>query len=161
MAEQATSHPLTFMCHVLQVNRAGYYRWQDQPTRPPSPRIERHRQIAARIQAIFAETHGRVGRRPMRSLLAQDGIACAPGTVHRIMAEQDLCAARCRAWKRTTRREPAARTTHITNHCQDETGRRSFTSDQAGDARSATSPTSRPGRAGSIWPSSSTWRRAR
>jgi len=115
MAEQATTYPVTFMCRLLRVNRATYYRWRHQQIAPPPPRVARHRQSAARVQALFTEANGRVGRRPMCQLLAQDGIACAPGTVHRIMAEQGLVAQRRRAGKRTTRRDPAAHTAHITN----------------------------------------------
>jgi transposase InsO family protein len=88
--------------------------------------------VTAAILTRFAETQGRIGRRPMRQLLAQDGIACALGTVHRIMAEQGLMARRRQAWKRTTTREPAARTAQIRNHCLDATGQRSFTSPRPG-----------------------------
>lgn len=120
------------MCRVLHLNRASYYRWKAQQTAPPSGRTQRHQQVTAAILARFAAAHERVGRRPMRQLLAQDGIACSPGLVHRIMAEQGLVARRRRAWKRTTRRDPAARTAHITNQCLDGTGRRQFTSAEPG-----------------------------
>lgn len=89
-------------------------------------------QLTAAIVTRFAAAHERVGRQPMRQLLRQDGIPGAPGTVHRIMAEPGLVARRRRAWKRTTRRDPAARTAHMTNPCRDPAGRRSFTSDQPG-----------------------------
>jgi len=68
----------------------------------------------------------------MRHLLAAQDIPCSPGLVHRIMAEQGLVAQRRRAWKRTTRRDPAARTPHIQNHCQDASGQRCFMSAQPG-----------------------------
>ena len=76
--------------------------------------------------ARFPAAHDRVGRRPMRQLLARDGIACPPGMVHRIMAEQGLqarpAAAPGNARPGATR---AARTAHIANHCRDATGQRS------------------------------------
>ena len=68
----------------------------------------------------------------MRQVLVQDGISCSPGLVYRIMAEQGLVARRRRAWKRTTRRDPAARTAHITNRCLGVDGQRSFHSVQPG-----------------------------
>lgn len=132
MAEEATTYPVTVMCRLLAINRASYYRWKERQAAPPSARQEWRAQLTAAIVTRFAAAHERVGRRPMRELLRQDGITCAPGTVHRIMAEQGLVARRRRAWKRTTRRDPAARTAHITNQCRDPAGRRSFTSDQPG-----------------------------
>jgi transposase InsO family protein len=84
------------------------------------------------IVAKFAETQQRVGRRPMRQLLAADGIQCSAGTVHTIMAEHQLVARRKRAWKHTTLRDPAARTAHIANHCLAPNGERSFVSDRPG-----------------------------
>jgi transposase InsO family protein len=88
----------------------------------------RHRELTAAIVTRFQAAQGRVGRRPMQTLLAQDGIRCAPGTIHRIMTEQDLRAGRAKACRRTTRRDPAARTAHIRNHCQDAEGHRCFVS---------------------------------
>lgn len=128
VAEQADTYPITTLCRVLGLNRSSYYRWQARQAAPPSARTQRHQALTAAIRARFAATTGRVGRRPMRHLLAQDGIRCAPGTVHRIMAEQGLQATRRRAWKRTTTRDPAAHTAHIRNHCQAPDGRRDFTS---------------------------------
>jgi transposase InsO family protein len=84
------------------------------------------------IVAKFAESGQRAGRRPIRQLLADDGIHCAAGTVHTIMAEQHLIARRKRAWKRTTVRDPAARTAHIPNHCLDTDQQRWFHSAQPG-----------------------------
>lgn len=120
------------MCRVLHLNRASYYRWTARQTAVPSARHQRHQQLTTAIVARFAAAHERVGRRPMRHLLAQDGIPCSPGLVHRIMTEQGLVARRRRAWKRTTRRDPAARTAHIRNHCLDATGHRQFQSDHPG-----------------------------
>lgn len=81
---------------------------------------------------MFAESGQRVGRRPMRQLLAADGIPCSAGMVHTIMAEQQLVARRKRAWKRTTVRDPAARTAHIGNHCLGTDQQRWFHSDRPG-----------------------------
>jgi putative transposase len=132
VAEEATTYPVTLMCQLLDLNRTSYYRWRERQTAPPTTRQQRRQQLTAAIVSRFAAAHERVGRRPMRQLLAQDGIGCAPGTVHRIMAEQGLVARRRRAGRRTTTRDPAARTAHIRNHCLDATGQRCFTSAQPG-----------------------------
>lgn len=128
MAKQAATAPITMMCRLLGVSRSSYYAWKAQQDRPPTPRATRRRDLVAAIVTRFQATKGRVGRRPMRHLLAQDGIRCALGTVHRIMAEQGLQAGRRKAGRRTTRRDPAARTAHIRNHCLDADGHRCFLS---------------------------------
>lgn len=120
------------MCQALGVSRASYYRWRARQTAPPAPRAQRHADVTHAIAAKFAETQQRAGRRPMRQLLAADGIVCSAGMVHAIMAEQQLVARRRRAWKRTTMRDPAARTAHIGNHCLDAHKHRSFHSDRPG-----------------------------
>lgn len=132
VAEEATTYPVTMMCRVLRRNRASYYRWKARQTTPPAARLQRHQAITATVRRVFVEAQERVGRRPMRQLLAAQGIACSPGLVHRIMTEQGLVARRRRAWKRTPRRDPTARAAHITNHCRDALGQRQFTSDHPG-----------------------------
>ncbi len=128
MAEQAETYPVTMMCRLLQLPRSSYYAWQERQAARPTPRATRHQALTAAIVSRFAAAKGRVGRRPMRTLLARDGIHCAPGTVHTIMAEQGLRAGRRKAYRRTTRPEPAARTAHIPNHCLDAQGHRCFVS---------------------------------
>lgn len=120
------------MCRVLGLSRASYYRWTTRSTTSPSLRSQRHAALTQAIVTKFAESGQRAGRRPIRQLLADDGIVCSAGTVHTIMAEQRLMARRKQAWKRTTTRDPAVRTAHIGNHCLDATQRRSFQSDQPG-----------------------------
>lgn len=132
MAEQATTYPVTMMCRCLGVARSRYYAWNARQGRPPTPRQQRHQQVTEAIVTRFRASHGRVGRRPMRQLLQHDGIVCSPGTVHRIMADQGLQAARHRAWTPTTRRDPAARTAHIRNHCLTAMGERDFSSRHPG-----------------------------
>lgn len=120
------------MGQALGLSRASYYRWCARQTTPPSPRTQRHVAVTQAIVAKFAATQQRVGRRPMRQLLAADGIVCSAGMVQTIMAEQQLVARRRRAWKRTTRCDPAARTAHIGNHCLDAGNHRNFHSDRPG-----------------------------
>lgn len=120
------------MCEVLAVPRSSYYAWKTAQTRDLTPRQQRHQILTDAIVDRFSTCQGRVGRRPMHTLLRRDGIVCAPGTVHRIMAEQGLQANRHRAVRRTTRRDPAARTAHIQNHCLDQHGERNFASSTPG-----------------------------
>jgi putative transposase len=130
VAEEAATYPVTLQCRLLGVSRSSFYAWQarQQPAQPLPARTQRHQALTAAIRDRFQAARGRVGRRPMHTLLARDGIRCAPGTVHRIMAEQGLQAGRRKAGRRTTQRDPAARTAHITNHCLDADGHRCFLS---------------------------------
>lgn len=132
MAEQALLDPtglsISRMCELLALPRSSYYAWRDRQHRPPTVREQRHQALTEAVVEHFESCQGRIGRRPMRTLLAQDGITCAPGTVHRIMAEQGLQANRHKAAKRTTCQDPAARTSQIENHCLDADGKRDFTS---------------------------------
>lgn len=120
------------MCRSLGLARPSYYRWKTRQDRPPAPRTQRHAAITRAIVAKFAETNQRVGRRPMRQLLAADGVHCSAGMVHQIMHQHQLVARRKRAWKRTTTRDSAARTAHIHNHCLDAAQHRCFHSDRPG-----------------------------
>lgn len=132
MAERAATDPtglsISQMCKLLDVPRSSYYAWHQRHDRPPTAREQRHQALTDAIVARFQACQGRVGRRPLRTLLARDGIACAPGTVHRIMAEQGLRANRTRAARRTTRQHPTAHPSQIPNHCLDEHGGPDFTS---------------------------------
>jgi len=123
-----TGLSITRMCEVLDVPRSSYYAWHQRQHRPPTAREQRHQALTDAIVARFQACQGRVGRRPLRTLLARDGITCAAGTIHRIMSEPGLQAARSRAFRRTTQRDPAARTAHIRNHCRDTDGHRCFLS---------------------------------
>lgn len=132
MAEQALRDPsglsITRMCALLALPRSSYYAWKDRQHRPPTAREQRHQDLTEAIMERFQSCQGRVGRRLMRTLLAEEGITCASGTVHRIMAEEGLRANRAKASRRTTRQDPAARTTTIPNHCLAADGKQDFTS---------------------------------
>jgi transposase InsO family protein len=92
------------------------------------PRAARHQAIAEAIRDRHAASGGRLGRRPMQQLLReQDGITCALGTVHRIMAEQGLAARRHRRRRPTTRRDGAVPSA-IPDRLVDADGTRDFTS---------------------------------
>lgn len=132
IAEQATSHPVAFMCRTLGVSRPGYYRWKEAQRRPPTSRAQRRARITEAVQQLYDASHGRVGRRPMQALLATAGFACSRGLVHRVMADLGLQAARHRAWHTTTRQDPHASTAHISNLCLDAAGHRDFTSPTPG-----------------------------
>lgn len=127
IAEHRQAYPVTFMCQILGVSRASFYRWVRPPHAGHSPRQERHQIVTAAITRAFVASAGRLGRRPMRHVLAhQYKVHCSLGLVHRIMAEQGFVARRRRSWKRTTTQDPADRVAHLRNHCLDAGGARCF-----------------------------------
>ena len=72
------------------------------------------------------------GRDQITTILAQEGVPIAAGTVGTILNSRGLRAVRIRAWKKTTTVDPDARTEHIRNHMQDRDGTRDFTSEVPG-----------------------------
>ncbi len=115
------------VCQLLGVASSSYYAWRTRGRRAePTARAARHQAIAERIRLHHAASGGRLGRRLMQQVLRdQDGIACSLGMVHRIMAEQGLCARRHRRRVITTRRDPAAPGA-IPNHLATADGRCAF-----------------------------------
>lgn len=135
MAEEATpTRPVIRLCAALGLSRAGFYRWQDRQTAGPGPREASRIVLALWLVLLFVEHHERPGRRPMQALLAAQGIQASLGRIDRVMRALGLQARRGRKW-RQRRGKPGpspALTAHITNHCQDETGRQDFTSTEPG-----------------------------
>ncbi len=125
IAAEKANYPITWMCTRLNVSRASFYRW----VKPsgPSPRAARHQELAGHVARVFKDIGGKAGRDQIRRLLALEGIRVAAATVGAIMRELGVKAIRLRAWKKTTRQDPHARTAHIHNHMLDENGKRSFT----------------------------------
>ncbi len=135
MAEEASpTRPVGRLCALLGLSRAGYYRWRQRQTAGPAPRDTTRIVLALWIIFLFLEHQERPGRRPMQHLLAQQGIQASLGRIDRVMRALGLEARRGRKW-RSRRGKPGpspALTAHIANHCQDETGKQDFTSDEPG-----------------------------
>ena len=125
LAEKA-SFPIDWMCQKLKASRASYYRW----LRPnvPTPTQVRHDELDAHVVRVYTREKGRAGRDQITTILGQEGVNIACGTVGSILNDHGLRAVRMRAWKKTTTVDPDARTEHIQNHMLDREGTRDFTS---------------------------------
>jgi transposase InsO family protein len=92
--------PVSVMCRVLGVSRAGYYAWR---TRPPSDTARRRDHLADTIRAIHAEprmnTYG--SPRMFRELKAR-GVECCENTVAGVMKQAGIRAKTTRGFVRTT-----------------------------------------------------------
>jgi len=52
---EKSQHPVSLLCRVLGVSRAGFYAFKN---RPASPRAVRDAELTERIRAIHAEREG-------------------------------------------------------------------------------------------------------
>ena len=122
--------PIDWMCRKLKVSRASFYRW----LRPnvPTPTQVRHDLLDAHVVRVFAREKDMAGRDQITTILGQEGVSIATGTVGSILTDHGLRAVRMRAWKKTTTVDPLARTEHIQNHMQGKEGTRDFTSTTPG-----------------------------
>ena len=148
LAEKA-SFPIDWMCRQLKVSRASFYRWLI-PAKP-TPTQVRHDELDAHVVRVYTREKGMAGRDQITTILGQEGVSIASGTVGSILTSRSLRAVRMRAWKKTTTVDPDARTEHIQNHMLDKDGTRDFTSTPPELGSAATSPTCAPARGGCTW----------
>jgi len=102
-------HPVSLLCSLLGVSRAGYYAWRD---RPRSLRARRDEELTAQIRQIHEESEGSYGWPRMHAELRHRGVHVSRKRVARLMRAAGLSgllvrrrgAARprsaCRAWAR-------------------------------------------------------------
>ena len=104
-AEKA-QHPVSLLCSVLGVSRAGYYAWK---RRPPSKRRLRDLELAALIKEIHRESEGSYGWPRMHAELRHRGARPSRKRVARLMREAGLSGLIRRRRARTTIRVPGVR----------------------------------------------------
>jgi putative transposase len=127
---EKANFPVAWMCHMLGVVRASFYRW----LRPEklTPTQQRHAVLTEHVQRVYDKEKGKAGRDQIAFMLRNEGSRVAVGTVGSIMRELGLRAVRMKAWKQTTDQDRDARTAHIRNHMLDVHGVRDFTSSTPG-----------------------------
>src|SRR5690625_6064747 len=75
------------MCSALEVSRSGYYAWKE--GRPSSRRLA-DRVAKEAIRAVFVQSKGRYGYRPIHSHLKEEGVDCGRDRTLRLMRELGL-----------------------------------------------------------------------
>lgn len=91
--------PVSMMCRVLEVSRAGYYAWRE---RGPSERAKQNVELAAEIVEIHQESRGTYGSPRVHAELRERGFEVNRKRVERQMREQGLMGRRRPRFRRTT-----------------------------------------------------------
>jgi putative transposase len=100
---EKSQHPVSLLCRVLGVSRAGFYAWKD---RPASPRAVRDAELTERIRAIHAESEGSYGWPRIHAELRWQGQRASRKRVARLMRQAGLSGLRVRRRGKTTIRMP-------------------------------------------------------
>ena len=99
---------VTTMCRVLEVSRAGFYKWRAQPL---AERVRADVVLAARIRAIHTGRRRAYGSPRVHRELRDQGIRCGEKRVARVMRDQGIRALAPTRYRVTTQsghREPVA-----------------------------------------------------
>ena len=92
-------HPVSLLCSVLGVSRAGYYAWKH---RPASARQRRDDELLSEIRAIHAESKGTYGWPRIHAELRHRGVRTSRKRVARLMRQARLSGMVRRRKGRTT-----------------------------------------------------------
>lgn len=94
--------PVTVLCAVLCVSRAGYYEWLKRRRKGGSASEQQKRQRDARIKAVHEASRGTYGSPRVHAQLRKKGEVISEKTVAKVMREKDLRARTKRKFKATT-----------------------------------------------------------
>jgi putative transposase len=100
-------HPVSLLCSVLGVSRAGYYAWKH---RPASARERRDRELIEQIGAIHDESQGTYGWPRIHAELRHRGVRVSRKRVARLMRQAGLSGMVRRRKAKTTIRLPGIAT---------------------------------------------------
>jgi putative transposase len=99
---------VTTMCRVLEVSRAGFYKWRAHPL---AERVKADLVLAAKIRAIHTGRRRAYGSPRVHRELRAQGLRCGEKRVARVMREQAIRAIAPKRYRVTTQsghREPVA-----------------------------------------------------
>ena len=103
---ERTRLPVSQLCRVLGVSRAGYYAWK---TRPPSARAAADQELTEQIRQVHQRSRGTYGAPRVHAELRLDhGVHVARKRVARLMRSAGLVGCHRRRRRGLTRRDPQA-----------------------------------------------------
>jgi len=102
-----SQHPVSLLCSVLGVSRAGYYAWKD---RPASARRRRDDRLTEQIGRVHAESNGTYGWPRIHAELRHRGVHVSRKRVARLMRQAGLSGLVKRRKGKTTIRVPGIAT---------------------------------------------------
>jgi putative transposase len=97
--ERRAEWPVTQLCRVLDVSRAGFYAWRSRDARASETRRE---ELTQQVTEIHAQAKGRYGSPRVHAELVARGVACCENTVARVMREAGVAAKTKRTFRQTT-----------------------------------------------------------
>ena len=108
MATECASFEVKRMARLLQVSRAGYYRWQEAQRREPLASEQRRADLDAKIVSFHKDSHGTYGEPRITLDLAENGETPSHNTVARRMRALGVAGISPRTFKVTTISDPTA-----------------------------------------------------
>ncbi len=97
--ERKSEWPVTTLCRVLEVSRAGFYAWR---SREPGKTESRREELTERVKEIHTQVKARYGSPRMHAELVACGHECCENTVARVMREAGIAAKTKRKFRQTT-----------------------------------------------------------
>lgn len=108
MAAHETEFSVKAMCHVLGVQRSGYYAWK---RRPPSAREQANRELLQKIREAFEISRHTYGSLRIQHYWLRQGYAYSRYRIGRLMKKARLLPLKIAKWHpRTTQQRLGART---------------------------------------------------
>jgi transposase InsO family protein len=108
MAAECANFEVRRMARLLEVSRAGYYRWQEAQQRDPLASEQRRADLDAKILSFHKDSHGTYGEPRITQDLVEDGESASHNTVASRMRALGVAGISPRTFKVTTVSDPSA-----------------------------------------------------
>ena len=108
MAAECANFEVSRMARLLDVSRAGYYRWQEAQRRDPLASEQRRANLDAKILSFHRDSHGTYGEPRITLDLHEDGESVSTNTVAARMRALGIAGISPRTFKVTTVSDPSA-----------------------------------------------------